>query len=85
MATDNPINPEDDNFIDGIRMTDEGGAEVDMLPGEEPDVEELPDGSAVVKLEGFKGQPMTRTSMSTWLKRSSASASWRRLPHVTST
>ena len=36
-------------------MTEEGGAEVDMLPGEEPDVEELPDGSAVVNLEGFKG------------------------------
>ena len=55
MATEFPINPEDDRFIEGIRMTDEGGAEVDMLPGEEPDVEELPDGSAIVKLEDFKG------------------------------
>jgi hypothetical protein len=55
MATDYPIGPDEDRFIDGIRMTDEGGAEVDMLPGEEPDVEELPDGSAVVKLEDFKG------------------------------
>ncbi len=36
-------------------MTEEGGAEVDMLPGEEPEVEELPDGSAVVKLADFKG------------------------------
>jgi len=55
MATEFPINPEDDRYIEGIRMTDEGGAEVDMLPGEEPDVEELPDGSAIVKLEDFKG------------------------------
>ena len=36
-------------------MTEEGGAEVDMLPGEEPEVEELPDGSAVVNLADFKG------------------------------
>jgi hypothetical protein len=55
MATEFPIDPDSDRFIDGIRMTDEGGAEVDMLPGEEPEVEELPDGSAVVSLAGFKG------------------------------
>ena len=55
MATDYPIGPDEDRFIEGIRMTEEGGAEVDMLPGEEPEVEELPDGSAVVKLEDFKG------------------------------
>ena len=55
MATDYPISPDEDRFIEGIRMTDEGGAKVDMLPGEEPDVEELPDGSAIVKLEDFKG------------------------------
>jgi hypothetical protein len=55
MATDYPIGPDEDRFIEGIRMTDEGGAEVDMLPEEDPDVEELPDGSAVVKLDDFKG------------------------------
>ena len=55
MATDYPIGPDEDRFIEGVRMTEEGGAEVDILPGEEPDVEELPDGSAVVKLEDFKG------------------------------
>jgi hypothetical protein len=55
MATDYPIGPDEDRFIEGIRMTEEGGAEVDMLPGEDPEVEELPDGSAVVKLEDFKG------------------------------
>ncbi len=55
MATDYPIGPDEDRFIEGVRMTEEGGAEVDMLPGEDPDVEELPDGSAVVKLEDFKG------------------------------
>ena len=53
MATDYPIGPDEDRNIDGIRMTEDGGAEVDMLPGEEPEVEELPDGSAVVKLEDF--------------------------------
>ena len=55
MATEYPISPDEDRFIEGIRMTEEGGAEVDMLPGEEPDVEELPDGSAVVSLADFKG------------------------------
>ena len=55
MATEFPIGPDDDRFIEGIRMTEEGGAEVDMLPGEEPEVEELPDGSAVVNLADFKG------------------------------
>jgi len=55
MATDYPISPDEDRFIEGIRMTEEGGAEVDMLPGEEPEVEELPDGSAVVSLADFKG------------------------------
>jgi len=55
MATEFPIGPDEDRFVEGIRMTDDGGAEVDMLPGEEPDVEELPDGSAVVKLQDFKG------------------------------
>jgi hypothetical protein len=55
MATEFPINPDEDRFIDGIRMTEEGGAEVDMLPGEAPEVEELPDGSAVVNLQDFKG------------------------------
>jgi hypothetical protein len=55
MATDYPIGPDEDRYIEGVRMTDDGGAEVDMLPGEEPEVEELPDGSAVVKLQDFKG------------------------------
>ena len=55
MATEYPISPDEDRFIEGIRMTEEGGAEVDMLPGVDPEVEELPDGSAVVKLEDFKG------------------------------
>lgn len=55
MAIENPISPDEDRFIESVRMTEDGGAEVDMLPGEEPDVEELPDGSAVVNLKGFKG------------------------------
>jgi len=53
MATQMPNN--EDRFIDGIRMTEDGGAEVDMLPGDEPEVEELPDGSAIVSMGDFKG------------------------------
>jgi hypothetical protein len=55
MATQNPIDPEFDRFIDGLTMNEDGSAEVDLLPGEEPEVEELPDGSAVVNMGDFKG------------------------------
>ena len=55
MATQMPIDQDSDRFIDGIRMTEDGGAEVDMLPGDEPEVEELPDGSAIVSMGDFKG------------------------------
>jgi len=50
-----PIDPESDRFIDGLKMNEDGSAEVDLLPGEEPEVEELPDGSAVVNMGDFKG------------------------------
>ena len=50
-----PIDPESDRFIDGLTMNEDGSAEVDLLPGEEPEVEELPDGSAVVNMGDFKG------------------------------
>jgi chaperonin GroES len=49
-----PIDPEFGRFIEGITMTPEGGAMVE-LPDEMSEIEELPDGSAVVNLEGFKG------------------------------
>ena len=49
-----PIDPEFGRFIEGITMTPEGGATVE-LPEEFAEVEELPDGSAVVQLEDFKG------------------------------
>lgn len=49
-----PIDPEFGRFIEGITMTPEGGATVE-LPDELAEVEELPDGSAVVQLENFKG------------------------------
>ena len=55
MATQMPNDQDSDRFIDGIRMTEDGGAEVDMLPGDEPEVEELPDGSAIVSMGDFKG------------------------------
>jgi hypothetical protein len=55
MATEFPISPDEDRNIESIRMTEDGGAEVDMLPGEAPEVEELPDGSAIVNLQDFKG------------------------------
>jgi hypothetical protein len=50
-----PIDPDFDRFIDGLKMNEDGSAEVDLLPGEEPEVEELPDGSAVVNMGDFKG------------------------------
>jgi len=50
-----PIDPESERFIDGLKMNEDGSAEVDLLPGEEPEVEELPDGSAVVNMGDFKG------------------------------
>lgn len=49
-----PIDPEFNRFIDGIQMTPEGGAVIDM-EAEDADVEELPDGSAVVHMDNFKG------------------------------
>jgi len=54
MATQMPNDPNADRFIDGTRMKDDGGLEVDM-PEDMNDVEELEDGSAVVTLEDFKG------------------------------
>ena len=54
MATEFPIDPEFNRFVDGVR--DEGEVEVDLdLPDDLDNVEELPDGSAVVNLEGFDG------------------------------
>jgi hypothetical protein len=49
-----PIDQDADRFIEGARMKDDGGLEVDM-PENMDDVEELEDGSAVVTLEDFKG------------------------------
>ncbi len=54
MATEMPIDPNFNRFVDGIRETPEGGAEVD-LDLDDATVEELPDGSAVVSLEDFNG------------------------------
>jgi hypothetical protein len=55
MATEMPNDPEFNRFIDGLKMNEDGSADVDLLPGEEPEVEELPDGSAVVNMGNFKG------------------------------
>jgi len=54
MATQFPNDPNADRFIDGLKMTDDGGAVAD-LPEENQDVEELEDGSAIVTLGEFKG------------------------------
>lgn len=54
MATQFPIDPNADRHIDGIEMTDDGGAVADV-PEEDLDVEELDDGSAIVNLEDFSG------------------------------
>ena len=50
MAEEFPIDPNYGRFIDGIKPTEDGGAEVE-LPDDMSDIEELPDGSAVVNLE----------------------------------
>lgn len=49
-----PIDPEFGRFIEGIKTLPDGGVEVQMEE-EFAAVEEMPDGSAVVNLEGFKG------------------------------
>jgi hypothetical protein len=54
MATQFPNDPNADRFIDGLKMTDDGGAVADM-PEEGQDVEELEDGSAIVTLGEFQG------------------------------
>jgi hypothetical protein len=54
MATQFPNDPNADRFIDGLKMTDDGGAVAD-LEEENQDVEELEDGSAIVTLGEFKG------------------------------
>ena len=54
MATQMPIDPEFNRFIEGLKDSPEGGLEVE-LPPEDADVEEMPDGSAVVTMEEFNG------------------------------
>ena len=52
---DMPIDPNADRFIDGMTFTPDGGATVDIVD-QPDDVEELPDGSAVVTMgDDFKG------------------------------
>lgn len=55
MATQFPNDPNADRFIDGLKMTDDGGAVVDDPTEEDQDVEELEDGSAVVTMGEFSG------------------------------
>jgi hypothetical protein len=54
MATQFPNDPNADRFIDGLKMTDDGGAVADM-PEEGQDVEELEDGSAIVTMGEYQG------------------------------
>ena len=54
MATQYPIDPNAERFIDGLKMTDDGGAIAD-IPKEDLDVEELEDGSAIATMGEFKG------------------------------
>ena len=49
MATQYPIDPNAERFIDGLKMTDDGGAIAD-IPKEDLDVEELEDGSAIATM-----------------------------------
>ena len=51
MATEFPIEPDYDRFIEGIAgAPEEEGIEVE-LPEDEAEIEELPDGSAIVKMD----------------------------------
>jgi hypothetical protein len=50
MATEFPIEPEYGRFIEGMTEEAEEGVEVE-LPEEEAEIEELPDGSAIVKMD----------------------------------
>lgn len=50
-----PVDPEYGRFIEGMESTPEGGMIVD-LPDEDAEIEELPDGSAIVRMEdSFRG------------------------------
>ena len=55
MATQFPIDPNADRFIDGMKMTDDGGAIVDLPEEGDLEVEELDDGSAIASMGDFKG------------------------------
>ena len=54
MATQMPIDPEFDRFIDGLKSNPDGGVDVE-LDDEISDVEELEDGSAIVTMGEDKG------------------------------
>ena len=54
MATEFPIDPEFNRFIDGLKDLPDGGVEVE-LPDEDAEVEELADGSARVVMGEFDG------------------------------
>jgi hypothetical protein len=49
MATEFPIDPEFDRFIDGLKSNADGSVDVEIDP-EDSDVEELEDGSAIVRI-----------------------------------
>jgi chaperonin GroES len=46
-----PVDPEFGRFIDGLKTNPDGSATVDLEDEEESEVEELPDGSAVVRMK----------------------------------
>jgi len=50
MATEFPIDPEYGRFIEGMTAPEDEGLEVE-IPEEDTEIEELPDGSAIVKME----------------------------------
>ena len=57
MATQMPIDPEADRNIEGMEsMTENEDGSVDVpLELDDSEIEELPDGSAVVKMDNYKG------------------------------
>jgi hypothetical protein len=56
MATEMPVEQDYGRHIDGMQATDDGGVAVDMPELDDGDVQEMPDGSAVVTMpDDFKG------------------------------
>ena len=55
MATEMPIEQDYQRFVDGVSEPAEDGSVTVDLPEEEMDIEELPDGSAIITTDDYQG------------------------------